>query len=86
MKLRSGFSATARIILKQVKDVVSLPERVLKFEDEMPNVLLPDDSEQGYHEQEVKLGLSDGVHVEVLQGVDDGQDVVDNSMLGDSDD
>ncbi|CAM3787223.1 Macrolide export protein MacA [Vibrio aerogenes CECT 7868] len=86
MNLRSGFSATARIILKQVKDVVSLPERVLKFEDETPNVLLPDDSEQGYHEQKVQLGLSDGIHVEVLQGIDDGQTVVDNSMLGDSDD
>ena len=45
-------------------------------------VLIPDSSKQGFHTQPVTLGLSDGIHVEVIKGVNQGQTVVDNSMVG----
>lgn len=80
--LRSGFSANADITLKKVENVLVVPERALKFEGEVPMVLIPDSSKQGFHTQPVTLGLSDGIHVEVLKGVNQGQTVVDNSMVG----
>ncbi|AXN29979.1 efflux RND transporter periplasmic adaptor subunit [Vibrio coralliilyticus] len=80
--LRSGFSSTAKITLKKSENVLTLPERVLQFEGDTPNVLIPDSSEQGFHQQKVKLGLSDGINVEVLEGVELGEDIIDNSMMG----
>ncbi|NOI75101.1 efflux RND transporter periplasmic adaptor subunit [Vibrio coralliilyticus] len=80
--LRSGFSSTAQITLKKSENVLILPERALQFEGDTPNVLIPDSSEQGFHKQKVKLGLSDGINVEVLEGVELGEDIIDNSMMG----
>lgn len=80
--LRSGFSSTAHITLKKSQDVLVLPERVLAFEGESASVLVPDSSEQGFHHQPVKLGLSDGINVEVLDGVEIEQEILDNSMMG----
>ncbi|EGQ8178205.1 efflux RND transporter periplasmic adaptor subunit [Vibrio parahaemolyticus] len=80
--LRSGFSSTAQIILKKSENVLTLPERALQFDGDAPNVLIPDSSEQGFHKQPVKLGLSDGINVEVLDGVELDEKVIDNSMMG----
>ncbi|MCR9302210.1 efflux RND transporter periplasmic adaptor subunit [Vibrio diabolicus] len=80
--LRSGFSSTAQIILKTSENVLTLPERALQFDGDAPNVLIPDSSEQGFHKQPVKLGLSDGINVEVLDGVELDEEVIDNSMMG----
>ncbi|HHC6484944.1 TPA: efflux RND transporter periplasmic adaptor subunit [Vibrio parahaemolyticus] len=80
--LRSGFSSTAQIILKRSENVLTLPERALQFDGDVPNVLIPDSSEQGFHKQPVKLGLSDGINVEVLDGVELDEEVIDNSMMG----
>ncbi len=79
--IRSGFSATAKIILKQVSDVVTIPERVLNFNGEIPEVWIPDESESGYSAREVKLGLSDGIIVEVLSGLENGEAIIDISMM-----
>ncbi|MDF2152525.1 efflux RND transporter periplasmic adaptor subunit [Vibrio sp. CAU 1672] len=80
--LRSGFSSTAHITLQKSQDVLTLPERVLAFEGDSPTVLIPDSSEQGFHRQPIKLGLSDGINVEVLDGVELNQEIIDNSMMG----
>ncbi len=80
--LRSGFSSTAHITLQKSQDVLTLPERVLAFDGESPSVLIPDDSEQGFHRQPIKLGLSNGINVEVLEGVVLEQEIIDNSMMG----
>jgi HlyD family secretion protein len=79
--LRSGFSSTAKITLKRSEDVLTLPERALQFDGDNPSVLIPDASEQGFHPQPVKLGLSDGVNVEVLEGVELNEEIIDNSMM-----
>lgn len=79
--LRSGFSATAKITLQQSNGGTTIPERSIRFEASQPLVLIPDDSEQGYHSRQVELGLSDGVNVEVLSGLESGEEIVDNSMM-----
>ncbi|EAP93566.1 efflux RND transporter periplasmic adaptor subunit [Vibrio splendidus] len=82
VRLRSGFSSSAQIILVKSENVLTLPERALQFEGDNPNVLIPDSSEQGFHKQAVKLGLSDGINVEVIEGVELDETVIDNSMMG----
>jgi HlyD family secretion protein len=82
VRLRSGFSSSAQIILVKSENVLILPERALQYEGDSPNVLIPDSSEQGFHKQAVKLGLSDGINVEVIEGVELDEAVIDNSMMG----
>ncbi len=53
----------------------------MQFEGDAPHVLIPDSSEQGFHAQPVQLGLSDGIHVEVLDGVALDEEIIDNSMM-----
>lgn len=80
--LRSGFSASAKITLKQAKDVLVIPERALKFDGDTPEILVPDQTSKGYHSEKVTLGLSNGIDVEVVEGVKVGEKLVDASMVG----
>lgn len=82
--LRSGFSATAHIILEKVDDVVTIPERALRFQGNQAEVLIADDSELGFTAHPVTLGLSDGINVQIIAGLENQQTIVDNSMLGHS--
>ncbi|MGC9423209.1 efflux RND transporter periplasmic adaptor subunit [Vibrio sp.] len=82
--LRSGFSATAHIILEKVDDVVTIPERALRFQGNQAEVLMADDSEHGFTAQPITLGLSDGINVQIISGLENQQTIVDNSMLGHS--
>lgn len=79
--IRSGFSATAKIILKQATDVVTIPERALNFNGETPEVWIADGTEAGYSPRKVTLGLSDGISVEVLSGLENGETIIDASMM-----
>ncbi|WP_217557247.1 efflux RND transporter periplasmic adaptor subunit [Vibrio metschnikovii] len=82
--LRSGFSATAHIILEKVENVVTVPERALRFQGNQAEVLIADDSEHGFTAQPVTLGLSDGINVQIISGLENQQTIIDNSMLGHS--
>jgi HlyD family secretion protein len=77
--LRAGYSANADVIIREKKDVVIVPERVVTFEDggkkafvEIPGA----DPKQEPKRVEVKLGISDGMNAEVLSGVRKGSKVV----------
>lgn len=80
--LRSGFSATAQILLEQAKDVTTVPERILQFNGNQAEVLVPDHSKQGYRIEPVELGLSNGIEAQVIKGVTKGESLVDASQLG----
>lgn len=77
--LRAGYSASADLIVKEKKDVLHIPERLVKFKDDSTFVNLkgiaPTDS---LIRHPVKIGFSDGLNVEVLEGLKAGQKVVDN--------
>ena len=67
--IRAGYSANADIILERKDKVLTISERLVKFEDGKAFVeveVAPDKFER----REVKLGLSDGLDVEVLSGID----------------
>ncbi len=68
--LRAGFSANATIVIREKKDVLLLPERLVTFEGEKAFVETPA-AKQGEKSvrKEIKVGLSDGLNVEVVSGL-----------------
>ena len=66
--LRAGYSANADIILSKKDKVMAVPESVLQFEDEKVFVEL-ETSPQVFEKRFIKTGLSDGINIEVLDGI-----------------
>jgi HlyD family secretion protein len=70
--LRAGYSANADLIIRERNDVLTIPERVVIFEDggKKTFVELPGATEKAPPvKTAVKLGVSDGLNVEVTEGV-----------------
>lgn len=67
--LRAGYSANGDIILDRRKQVVAINERDLLFENDKIYLEVKTGDRQ-FEKQEVKLGLSDGIMTEVINGVD----------------
>ena len=68
--IRAGYSANAEIVLARRDSVLSIKEALLQFDrkTEKPYVEIKT-GDQEYEKRDVKLGLSDGVNVEILEGV-----------------
>ncbi len=85
VELRAGYSATAEVVLREKKDVLLLPERVVHFDEEAGKayVRLPARTPDGEPEQrEVVTGLSDGLSVEIVSGLDEGDEVLEPAESG----
>ena len=65
--IRSGYSANAEIVLQEVHDVLTLPESAIQFEGEKTFVYVM--GENGYEKRPVITGLSDGVTIEIIEGL-----------------
>ena len=80
--LRAGYSANADLIIREKKDILTIPERLVLWEDggKKSFVEIPDEKAKGSKLEpkkiEVKLGISDGMNVEVLSGLAKGDKVV----------
>ncbi len=73
--LRAGYSANADIIIERRSDVLVIPERLVRFEDDRAFATVslgPERSE----EREIHTGLSDGISIEVLSGLEEGEQVL----------
>ncbi|MDP2915646.1 MAG: efflux RND transporter periplasmic adaptor subunit [Candidatus Aminicenantes bacterium] len=79
MTLRAGFSATASIRIRERKQVLILPERLVIFENGKRFVEIPENA-GGEAEKtkkiEIQTGLSDGLNIEILSGVKEGDKIV----------
>lgn len=68
--VRAGYSANASLVLDKKEDVLALREALIQFDrktqDPYVEVMIGD---QKFERREVKLGISDGVNVEILEGV-----------------
>lgn len=72
--IRSGYSANAEITLESAKDVITIPESALEFVGSDTFVYLKTE-EGAYEKHQVETGLSDGLYIEVKNGLKEG-DVV----------
>jgi len=68
--IRAGLSANASIILDKAKDVISIKEALVQFREETnePFVEIKTGPKQ-YREQVIELGISDGIYVQVKDGI-----------------
>lgn len=69
--VRAGYSANANIVLEKKDSILAIKESLLQFDkkDDKPfvEVVVGD---QKFEKRKVKLGISDGINVEIVSGVD----------------
>ena len=72
--IRSGYSANADIILDRHDSVMAISEGLLFFENDSSfvNILVSDstEAEQRFERRNVEIGLSDGINIEIKNGLD----------------
>jgi len=67
--LRAGYSANADVAVREKQDVLLVPERLVAFADGKATVELPGLGEAAPAKKEIKVGLSDGMNIEVVEGL-----------------
>lgn len=68
VKMRSGYSANATIVLERAEGVLTIPESTLEFAGDTVYVnVLGDDDE--YHRRDISTGISNGIDIEVKSGI-----------------
>jgi HlyD family secretion protein len=77
--LRAGYSANSEVVIRSKEDVVIIPERLVIFEDDGAGTFVEvpsDDPEAEPDKIPVELGLSDGLNVEIVAGLQVGDQVI----------
>ncbi|MEQ8623803.1 MAG: efflux RND transporter periplasmic adaptor subunit [Vicingaceae bacterium] len=67
--IRAGYSANADIVLDRRDSVLAISEALLQFEGDSAYVEV-ETEEQSFEKRYVKTGLSDGINIELLSGVE----------------
>ena len=74
--VRAGYSANASIMIQNREGVLALPESTVEFEGDKTYVYFltsdPDADEQTFERREVTVGLSDGIDIEITEGLIEG--------------
>lgn len=76
--IRAGYSANAEIVLAKRQKVLTIPESSVTFSHDSTFVyVLKDtiDNKQNFEKRLVKIGLSDGIKVEIVSGLKKGDKV-----------
>ena len=74
--IRAGLSANASIILARADSVLSIKEALVQFDEETkkPYVEIKKGDKQ-FERKDIVLGISDGIHVEVKEGLTDEDEI-----------
>jgi HlyD family secretion protein len=68
--IRAGYSANADIVLDRRDSVLVIPESLIKFENEGDSAYVEIETQpQVFQKRYIKTGLSDGVNIEVKEGL-----------------
>jgi len=83
--IRSGYSANAEIVLDAVSQVLSVPESAIEFVGDSTYVYLVQETGgvKSYEHRQVQTGLSDGVNIEIKQGLAAGDKVRGPQIISD---
>jgi HlyD family secretion protein len=77
--LRAGYSANADVVIREKKDILTIPERLVTFEENGKKafVEIPGDTPKAEPKRvEITTGLSDGLNIEVISGLKKGEKVI----------
>ena len=79
--IRAGYSANAEIVLAERVNVLTIPEYTVEMEGDKSYVqLITDTATQATERREIRTGLSDGLQIEVLDGVQEGDIIRGNQI------
>ena len=74
--IRAGYSANASLILEKKDSILVIPEALLQFDrtTNKPYVEIST-GEQQFERRDIEIGISDGVNVEIVSGLEEGDNV-----------
>jgi len=75
-KIRAGYSANAEIEIESKDSILVIKEALLQFNriTEKPFVELQNEN-GSFSKKNIEIGLSDGINVEILEGVEEGDEI-----------
>jgi HlyD family secretion protein len=73
--IRAGYSANAELVINKSEKTLFIPERLVIFEEDRTFVEVQD-SAGLISRKEVRAGLSDGINIEILEGLVEGEEIV----------
>jgi HlyD family secretion protein len=74
--LRAGYSANADIIITKKDSILVIPERLVEFVEDTTFVQVKDSTSGEIERKPIKTGLSDGLNIEVTEGLKEGEILV----------
>jgi HlyD family secretion protein len=78
--IRAGYSANADIVLAKKDSVLSIPESLLQFDKDSAYVEIETGPQQ-FEKRYIKTGLSDGINIEIISGLDKSDKIKINKGL-----
>ena len=79
VKIRSGYSANAEIEMERLDGVLTIPESAVEFKDDSAYVYVG--GPKVFERKGIRTGLSDGVNIQVLSGLQEGDRVRGNQII-----
>ena len=80
--VRAGYSANAEIILEKRENVLTIPESTIEFNVDSAFVyLVTKQKPQEFERKLVKIGLSDGIKIEVTKGLKENDKIRGNEIV-----
>lgn len=73
--IRAGYSANADVVLARRDSVLAINEGLVQYEGDTATFVEVRNGDQKFDKRSVKLGLSDGITVEVLEGIEPGEEI-----------
>lgn len=74
--IRAGLSANASIILAKAEDVLSIKEALVQYDPETKKPFVEVSvGDQQFERKDVELGISDGINVEIISGLGEGEEI-----------
>lgn len=73
--IRAGYSANADLVINKAESTLYIPERLVEFKEDKTFVEIKNEKGE-IVKREVKIGLSDGINVEILEGLEEGEEVI----------
>ena len=87
--IRSGYSATAQIVLQGAQHVLAIPEAAIEFSGDSTFVYVANDPQAVqpvYERRLVQTGISDGIYIEIRSGLKEGETIRGGKVIAPSND
>ncbi len=72
--LRAGYSANADIVLEKKDSILAIKESNITFEEDKVFVEI-EVADQEFEKREIETGISDGINIEILSGLSEGEKI-----------